>query len=157
MDNNIDLDHAVGLAFKLAHRMRAAQVAAGWDGWDRCIKPTENMQKAMQNRINLFVGFLTTPDDRGLSSYALRCDALETSLILMEGVIGRTRVGFQAQQNGNVSDGEISFVKKTGKYMSGQQVCTDAKIILEQMVDVQIQLMNSMENSNLGVKKKVVK
>lgn len=157
MDNNIDLDHAVGLAFKLAHRMRAAQVAAGWDEFEKCLKPSKSMHNALQNRINLFLEFITTPDERGLSSYALRCDALETALILMEGVIGRTRVGFQAQQNGEANEHEIYFIQESKKYMSGQQVCTDAKMILEQMVDVQIQLMNSMENSNLGVKKKVVK
>lgn len=145
MDNTIDMDHMVGLAFKLAHRMRAAQVAAGWDPWDLCLKPNKNMQKTLQKRVSLFVEFLSTPDERGLSSYVLRCDALETSLISMEGIITRNRIAFQEQQSGNMSEREQVFAEKTKEYMTGKQVCDDARILLEQMIDVQTQMMNSMD------------
>lgn len=115
MDNTIDVDHMVGLAFKLAHRMRAAQVAAGWDSWENCLKSNTNVQNTLQKRVNFFVEFLSTPDERGMSSYALRCDALETSLISMEGVIARTRIAritFDAQRGGQILEDELNFVKK---------------------------------------------
>lgn len=147
MDNTIDVDHATGLAFKLAHRMRAAQVAAGWDSWQKCFKPNENQQQILRNRIRLFVEFLVTPDEKGLSSYTLRCDALETSLIAMEGIIARTRISFQAQHGGAITDSERAFLRKTKDHMTGTQVCNDARIILEQMMDVQVQLLNSAERT----------
>lgn len=142
MDNNIDLDQAIGLAFKLAYRMRSTQVAAGWDGAEKCFDPTE--YEPTQQYAQRFANFLITPDERNLSSYALRAEALETSMIAMEGIISRCRIAFQAcaQGDGEASDREIDFIKAAKKHMKGSQICKDASVILNQMIDLQVKLMN---------------
>lgn len=156
MDNAIDLDQAIGLAFKLAHRMRAAQVSAGWDSVDKCLNPVE--YESTQERTQRFATFLITPDARNLSSYALRAEALETAMIAMEGVISRCRIAFQASaqaQDGDL-EREIRFIKAAKNHMTGRQICADAQTILNQMVDLQVQLLQSIhDNSDQTVKTKV--
>lgn len=147
MDNTIDLDQAVGFAFKLAHRMRAAQISAGWDSVQKCLDAPE--YEATSSRAVLFANFLITPDARNLSSYTLRAEALESAMIAMEGVISRCRIGFQSRElhEGSSSERETKFIKSVKDHMNGNTVCKDAKIILDQMIDLQVQLLNSSNNS----------
>lgn len=109
MDNTIDLDQAIGLAFKLAHRMRAVQVSAGWDSVEKCLDPTD--YGLTHERAERFTDFLITPDERNLSSYTLRAEALETAMIAMEGVISRCRIAFQSREanEGASSNRETRF------------------------------------------------
>lgn len=145
MSNSIDLDQAIGLAFKMAHRMRATQVSAGWDAVDRCLDPAE--YETNQTRAQLFATFLITPDARHLSSYALRAEALETAMIAMEGVISRCRIAFQSRASGEGAiERENAFIQRLKDTMTGAQVCKDANTILNQMIDLQTQLLQSMEN-----------
>lgn len=141
MDNTIDLDQAIGLAFKLAHRMRAAQVTAGWDTVDKCLDPTD--YSLTHDRAERFANFLITPDERNLSSYTLRAEALETSMIAMEGIISRCRIAFQSWEmnDGASSEREAAFLREVKDYMRGNQVCEDAKVILNQMIDLQVELL----------------
>ncbi len=155
MDNTIDLDQAIGLAFKLAHRMRAIQVSAGWDSVEKCLDPAE--YEPTHTRAQLFANFLITPDTRNLSSFASRADALEASVIAMEGMISRCRIAFQSREanQGSSSDRETKFLRNVKDHMTGNKVCQDAEGILNQMIDLQIQLLQS-DNNEQTSKGKVV-
>lgn len=157
MDNTIDTDQAIGLAFKLAHRMRAAQVAAGWDAVEKCLDPTN--YNLTHERAERFANFLITPDERNLSSYNLRAEALETAIIAMEGVISRCRIGFQVNgskaEDAQATKREKDFLKAAKDYMKGSQVCQDAQTILNQMIDLQVELLQPLHNEVSTVNEKV--